>query len=64
MHDHLIDVELPWCVCLSLGVYVEWTLLVLSVDGGTSALGPARLLGVLPVPVVNGFRCRDGTIRA
>jgi hypothetical protein len=64
MHDRLIGMEVPWRVCVSVGVCVEWTLLlVLSVDGGTSALGLPGL-GVLPVPVIDGFRRHDGTICA
>jgi hypothetical protein len=33
MHDRLIGMEVPWRVCVSVGVCNEWTLLVLSVDG-------------------------------
>jgi hypothetical protein len=33
MHDRLIGMEVPWRVCVSVGVCIEWTLLVLSVDG-------------------------------
>jgi hypothetical protein len=28
MHDRLIGMEVPWRVCASVGVCVEWTLLV------------------------------------
>jgi hypothetical protein len=33
---HASAVYMRMCVCVSVGVCVEWTLLVLSVDGGQS----------------------------
>jgi hypothetical protein len=64
MHDRLIGMEVPWRVCVCVGVCIEWTLLVLSVDGVLLPSVDPPGLGILPVPVIDGFRHHDGTMCA